>query len=48
MSPADAQALASVPWWVWPLALFFVCFLLGLVAVPAGIGGGVLFVPMRQ
>ena len=40
------QALASVPWWVWPLALFAVCFLLGMVAVPAGIGGGVLFVPI--
>jgi uncharacterized protein len=46
MSPADAQALASVPWWVWPVALFGVCFLLGIVAVPAGIGGGVLFVPI--
>lgn len=28
------------------LALFFVCFLLGIVAVPAGVGGGVLFVPI--
>ena len=46
MSPADAQAVASVAWWVWPLALFVVCFLLGMVAVPAGIGGGVLFVPI--
>jgi uncharacterized protein len=33
-------------WWVWPLALFFVCFLLGIIAVPAGVGGGVLFVPI--
>jgi uncharacterized protein len=46
VSPADAQALASVPWWVWPVALFGVCFLLGIVAVPAGIGGAVLFVPI--
>jgi uncharacterized protein len=46
MSPADAQALASVPWWIWPVALFAVCFVLGIVAVPAGIGGGVLFVPI--
>lgn len=37
---------AEVAWWVWPLALFVVCFLLGIVAVPAGIGGGTLFVPM--
>ncbi len=38
---ADAGA-----WWVWPLGLFAVCFLLGIVAVPAGIGGGTLFVPI--
>jgi uncharacterized membrane protein YfcA len=37
---------AGVPWWVWPLALFACCFLLGIVAVPAGIGGGTLFVPI--
>jgi uncharacterized membrane protein YfcA len=36
----------AAPWWVWPLALFGVCFVLGIVAVPAGIGGGVLFVPI--
>ena len=32
--------------WIWPLALFALCFLLGIVAVIAGIGGGVLFVPI--
>jgi len=37
---------AAVPWWAWPLALFGVCFLMGIVAVPAGIGGGTLFVPI--
>jgi uncharacterized protein len=44
----DAAAVEGVrlAWWVWPLALFVVCFLLGLVAVPAGVGGGVLFVPI--
>lgn len=36
----------TTPWWVWPLALFVVCFFLGIVAVPAGVGGGVLFVPI--
>ena len=42
-----AGTLESVtPWWVWPLALFVVCFALGMIAVPAGIGGGVLFVPI--
>jgi uncharacterized membrane protein YfcA len=43
---AGAAAGGATPWWVWPLALFVVCFLLGIVAVPAGIGGGTLFVPI--
>ena len=37
---------AVVAWWIWPIALFAVTFLLGIVAVIAGIGGGVLFVPV--
>ena len=37
---------AAVAWWVWPIALFAVTFVLGIVAVVAGIGGGVLFVPV--
>jgi hypothetical protein len=37
---------APVSWWVWPIALFAVCFVLGVIAVPAGVGGGVLFVPI--
>lgn len=41
-----ADAAATTAWWVWPLALFAVCFVLGIVAVPAGVGGGVLFVPI--
>ena len=47
-SPALAAAGAAdfMPWWGWPLALFVVCFVLGIVAVPAGVGGGVLFVPI--
>ena len=44
---AGTTALASAwPWWVWPLALFVACFLIGVIAVPAGIGGGTLFVPI--
>ena len=39
-------ASAATPWWVWPAALFVACFLMGIVAVPAGIGGGTLFVPI--
>src|SRR5512146_301540 len=45
--PALAAAPgAAVAWWIWPLALFVACFLMGIVSVPAGIGGGVLFVPI--
>jgi uncharacterized membrane protein YfcA len=33
-------------WWIWPLALFAVTFAMGIVAVLAGVGGGVLFVPL--
>src|SRR5580765_5747414 len=42
----DPGSTATVAWWVWPLALFLVCFVLGVFAVPAGVGGGVLFVPI--
>ncbi len=41
-----ASAGGEVAWWWWPLGLFIVCFALGIVAVPAGVGGGVLFVPI--
>lgn len=34
------------PWWFWPIVLFFFCFVLGILAVMAGVGGGVLYVPL--
>lgn len=37
---------SSIPWWAWPLILFVVTFLMGIVAVLGGVGGGVLFVPI--
>lgn len=40
-APAEATA-----WWIWVLALFVFTFLLGIVAVIAGVGGGVLYVPI--
>ncbi len=43
---AGPGAAAPVPWWVWSLGVFAVSALIGLVAVPAGVGGGVLFVPL--
>jgi uncharacterized protein len=45
-------ASAAVPdsngmaWWVWPLLLFVVTFVMGIAAVLGGVGGGVLFVPI--
>ena len=47
-APAHAAGAdtAAMPWWFWPMALFGACFLMGIVAVPAGIGGGTLFVPI--
>jgi uncharacterized membrane protein YfcA len=51
--PAHAQdAEAAIggedgrAWWFWPLTLFVVTFVMGIVAVLAGVGGGVLFVPI--
>ena len=39
--PSDGR-----PWWFWPLVLFFFCLVLGVFAVLAGVGGGVLYVPL--
>lgn len=48
VAPAHAEQASAVrvAWWVWPSALFVVTFLLGTVAVLAGVGGGVVFVPI--
>jgi len=43
---AHAADGAVAPWWIWPLALFALSFALGAVSVLAGVGGGVLFVPI--
>jgi uncharacterized membrane protein YfcA len=43
---AAAVGTSTMPWQVWPLMLFVVCFALGVVAVLGGVGGGVLFVPI--
>lgn len=49
--PAFADASAGVPadghaWWFWPLTLLIVTFIMGILAVLGGVGGGVLFVPI--
>jgi uncharacterized membrane protein YfcA len=44
---ASAAAPTTLdPWWLWLIILFAFTFLLGIVAVVAGVGGGVLFVPI--
>jgi uncharacterized membrane protein YfcA len=40
--PAESQH----EWWFWPLVLFILSFVLGIFAVLAGVGGGVLYVPI--
>jgi uncharacterized protein len=48
-----AAAQAAAPpladpsgWWIWVLLLFVFSFFLGIISVLAGVGGGVLFVPI--
>ena len=43
---AAAPAAEGGAWWLWPLILFFFCLVLGVFAVLAGVGGGVLYVPL--
>ncbi|NTW55261.1 MAG: sulfite exporter TauE/SafE family protein [Chlorobaculum sp.] len=43
---ASATPVDTAAWWVWVLGLFVFTFLLGIVAVIAGVGGGVLYVPI--
>ena len=37
---------ATTAWWVWPLALLVLTFVMGILAALGGIGGGVLYVPI--
>jgi uncharacterized protein len=46
---AEAAAEAAVnghAWWFWPIVLFIVTFIMGILAVLGGVGGGVLYVPI--
>ena len=47
-SPTDASGAVadSHAWWFWPLVLLIVTFIMGILAVLGGVGGGVLFVPI--
>jgi uncharacterized membrane protein YfcA len=46
---ADVSAEAAISghaWWFWPIVLFIVTFIMGILAVLGGVGGGVLYVPI--
>jgi uncharacterized membrane protein YfcA len=49
---SEATAASPVPvdsdmaWWMWPLILLVVTFVMGIIAVLGGVGGGVLYVPI--
>ncbi|MFH2099709.1 MAG: sulfite exporter TauE/SafE family protein [Pseudomonadota bacterium] len=43
---AAASGMEGKPWWFWPIILFVFCLVLGVFAVLAGVGGGVLYVPL--
>ena len=45
-SAAPVEGGESYPWWIWPLLLLVVTFVMGVAAVLGGVGGGVLFVPI--
>jgi hypothetical protein len=46
MAAEAAAPGLSKPWWFWPVVLFLFCLVLGVLAVLAGVGGGVLYVPL--
>ncbi len=41
-----AIASSTTAWWVWPLILFVLTFVMGILAALGGVGGGVLYVPI--
>jgi hypothetical protein len=44
--PAAKASGLQIPWWLWSLILLVFTFILGILAVLGGVGGGVLFVPL--
>jgi uncharacterized membrane protein YfcA len=46
VSKAVETAAGVHAWWFWPLTLLIVTFVMGVLAVLGGVGGGVLFVPI--
>jgi len=45
-SAENLSCQSELPWWAWAIILFIVTFAIGILAVLAGVGGAVLFVPI--
>ena len=45
-SAQQTEVIEQQAWWLYPLILLVLSFLLGVFAVLAGVGGGVLYVPI--
>lgn len=43
---APVVPASDTAWWVWPVVLLVVTFIMGIIAVLGGVGGGVLYVPI--
>lgn len=48
MGQEGAQVVTGpdVAWWVWPVVLLVLTFIMGILAALGGVGGGVLYVPI--
>jgi uncharacterized membrane protein YfcA len=44
--PVSTASGSQTSWWLWPLLLLLLSFVLGILHVLGGVGGGVLFVPI--
>jgi len=42
----EAVTGSTTEWWVWPIILLVLTFVMGILAALGGVGGGVLFVPI--
>ncbi len=45
-TPPNLGVHSSLVWWAWPIILFVITFVLGILAVMGGVGGAVLFTPI--
>lgn len=46
MEIVTVASAAEMAWWIWPLVLLVLTFVMGILAALGGVGGGVLFVPI--